>query len=82
MAASQTVRYERLEYSERTVNGLARGGLRVAGVAGGSMLRARKHKVYGVGPRSAHIAGLPYACFLPAADLAGAEAVTIAPPAR
>jgi hypothetical protein len=51
----------------------------VAGVAGGSMLRARKHKVYGVGPRSAHIAGLPYACFLPAADLAGAEAVTIAP---
>ena len=32
------------------------------------MLRVRKGKVYGVGPRSAHIAGLPYACF------AGAEA--------
>src|SRR5581483_11200568 len=65
--------------------------VRVAGVAGGSMLRVRKRKarglrgaprdVYGVGPRSAHIAGLPYACFGSAADYAGAEAVTIAPKA-
>ena len=38
--------------------------VRVLGVAGGSMLRARRNRVYGVGPRSAHIAGLPYACFL------------------
>jgi N-methylhydantoinase A/oxoprolinase/acetone carboxylase beta subunit len=53
--------------------------VRVAGVAGGSMLRVKKRKVYGVGPRSAHIAGLPYACFGTAADYAGAEAVTIAP---
>ncbi|HEY0399969.1 MAG TPA: hydantoinase/oxoprolinase family protein, partial [Acidimicrobiia bacterium] len=64
--------------------------VRVAGVAGGSMLRARKRRgpgvrgspparVYGVGPRSAHIAGLPYACFGKADDYAGAEAVTIAP---
>ena len=30
----------------------------------GSMLRSRRNRVYGVGPRSAHIAGLPYACFL------------------
>ena len=37
--------------------------VRVVGVAGGSMLRVRKGRVYGVGPRSAHIAGLPYACF-------------------
>jgi N-methylhydantoinase A len=64
--------------------------VRVAGVAGGSMLRTRRRKtrgfggardVYGVGPRSAHIAGLPYACFGSAADYAGAEAVTIAPKA-
>src|SRR5581483_2597103 len=65
--------------------------VRVAGVAGGSMLRVRKRTargfggaprgVYGVGPRSAHIAGLPYACFGSAADYAGAEAVTIAPKA-
>src|SRR5256714_5863710 len=53
--------------------------VRVAGVAGGSMLRVRKRRVYGVGPRSAHIAGLPYACFGRASDYAGAEAVTIAP---
>ena len=33
--------------------------VRVIGVAGGSMLRARRGKVWGVGPRSAHIAGLP-----------------------
>ena len=39
--------------------------VRVLGVAGGSMLRVRRDRVYGVGPRSAHIAGLPYACFLP-----------------
>jgi hypothetical protein len=65
--------------------------VRVAGVAGGSMLRVKKRKargfggvprdVYGVGPRSAHIAGLPYACFGTAADYVGAEAVTIAPKA-
>ena len=36
--------------------------VRVVGVAGGSMLRVRRGRVYGVGPRSAHIAGLPYAC--------------------
>ena len=53
--------------------------VRVAGVAGGSMLRVRRKKVYGVGPRSAHIAGLPYACFGSASDYAGAEAVLIAP---
>lgn len=37
--------------------------VRVVGVAGGSMLRVRRRRVYGVGPRSAHIAGLPYSCF-------------------
>ncbi len=46
--------------------------VRVVGVAGGSMLRVRRGRVYGVGPRSAHIAGLPYACFTDAAALAGA----------
>ncbi len=53
--------------------------VRVAGVAGGSMLRVRRRAVYGVGPRSAHIAGLPYSCFLPATDLDGATAEEIAP---
>jgi N-methylhydantoinase A/oxoprolinase/acetone carboxylase beta subunit len=53
--------------------------VRVLGVAGGSMLRVRRDRVYGVGPRSAHIAGLPYACFLPAADFNGATTELRAP---
>jgi N-methylhydantoinase A/oxoprolinase/acetone carboxylase beta subunit len=53
--------------------------VRVIGVAGGSMVRARKGRLYGVGPRSAHIAGLPYSCYLPAARLDGAVAELIAP---
>jgi hypothetical protein len=53
--------------------------VRVLGVAGGSLLRTRRSKVYGVGPRSAHIAGLPYACFLTEDDFAGATTELIAP---
>jgi FTR1 family protein len=53
--------------------------VRVLGVAGGSMLRVRHGHVYGVGPRSAHIAGLPYCCYLDVADLEGARAELIAP---
>ncbi len=53
--------------------------VRVVGVAGGSMLRARKGRLYGVGPRSAHIAGLPYSCYLEPAALDGARAEVFAP---
>ncbi|MEP7048277.1 MAG: hydantoinase/oxoprolinase family protein [Ilumatobacteraceae bacterium] len=53
--------------------------VRVVGVAGGSMLRVRKRRVHAVGPRSAHIAGLPYACFLDPQRLAGAQGIVIAP---
>lgn len=51
----------------------------VAGVAGGSLLRVRGRKLIDVGPRSAHIAGLPYASFVPEQRLIGASTVTIAP---
>jgi len=58
--------------------------VRVIGVAGGSMLRVRRRRfgrlgVHGVGPRSAHIAGLAYTCFEPAEAIAGATAVEFSP---
>jgi N-methylhydantoinase A/oxoprolinase/acetone carboxylase beta subunit len=53
--------------------------VRVIGVAGGSMLRSRRGRVYGVGPRSAHIAGLPYACFLDPDEFDGAAFELVAP---
>ncbi|HLM17541.1 MAG TPA: hydantoinase/oxoprolinase family protein, partial [Acidimicrobiia bacterium] len=53
--------------------------VRVVGVAGGSMLRARRNKLYGVGPRSAHIARLPYACYLDPAAIDGATVELLAP---
>jgi N-methylhydantoinase A len=53
--------------------------VRVVGVAGGSMLRVRKKHVHAVGPRSAHIAGLPYACFLEPHRLIGAQSIIVTP---
>ena len=59
--------------------------VRVVGVAGGSMLRVRhgrragRLRVHGVGPRSAHIAGYPYACFVPAERLEGSVLELVAP---
>ncbi len=45
--------------------------VRTVGLAGGSMVRVGGGRVADVGPRSAHIAGLPYAAFTPPEDLAG-----------
>lgn len=57
--------------------------VRVVGVAGGSLMRVQRKfgrvRVADVGPRSAHIAGLPYACFARREDFEGAEPRLIAP---
>jgi N-methylhydantoinase A/oxoprolinase/acetone carboxylase beta subunit len=51
--------------------------VRVLGIGGGSMLRLGRRRgrmrLLGVGPRSAHIAGLEYASFMAASSLEGAE---------
>ncbi|XVV38845.1 hydantoinase/oxoprolinase family protein [Streptomyces sp. CA-100214] len=53
--------------------------VRTVGVGGGSMVRVSGGRVTGTGPRSAHIAGLPYACFADPADLRDATLTTISP---
>jgi N-methylhydantoinase A len=45
----------------------------VVGAAGGSMPRIRRKKLEDVGPRSAHLAGLPYSCFATVEELADAR---------
>ena len=53
--------------------------VRILGVAGGSMISLRKNRVFHVGPRSAHIAGLKYACFADPQDLDTGKIIMIKP---
>lgn len=53
--------------------------VRTVGVGGGSMVRISGGRVIGVGPRSAHIAGLPYACFATLDELRDARLATVRP---
>jgi N-methylhydantoinase A len=53
--------------------------VRVAGVAGGSLVRWSGRKITDVGPRSAHIAGLPYSCFASPKELEGGQIITFMP---
>lgn len=53
--------------------------VRVLGVAGGSMVRAKKGEVIDVGPRSAHIAKMGYACFTDPALFDGATLFHVKP---
>ncbi len=53
--------------------------VRVAGVAGGSLVRWSGRKITDVGPRSAHIAGLPYSCFALPEELEGGQIITFSP---
>src|SRR5207244_12311033 len=45
--------------------------VRVVGVAGRSMLRARRGRLHGGGAGSAHVGRMPYACYLDPAGCAG-----------
>lgn len=47
--------------------------VRVLGIAGGSMVRASKNGIVDVGPRSAHIAGMPYAVYTPIEEIEDPE---------
>jgi N-methylhydantoinase A/oxoprolinase/acetone carboxylase beta subunit len=51
----------------------------VVGAAGGSLPLLGRRRLAEVGPRSAHLAGLPYASFADPAELGGAELELIAP---
>jgi N-methylhydantoinase A/oxoprolinase/acetone carboxylase beta subunit len=53
--------------------------VRVAGVAGGSLIRISNDKVIDVGPRSAHIAGLRYSCFVEPQELENARIISLKP---
>jgi N-methylhydantoinase A/oxoprolinase/acetone carboxylase beta subunit len=53
--------------------------VRVAGVAGGSLVRWSGRKITDVGPRSAHIAGLPYSCYASPEELEGGQIITFSP---
>lgn len=49
------------------------------GVAGGSMIRANNGKIIKVGPRSCHIANLPYVVFTDEKEFENPEVIQIAP---
>jgi N-methylhydantoinase A/oxoprolinase/acetone carboxylase beta subunit len=61
-----TVKHARVGGHDTYVNSL---DVRVIGIAGGSMVRVKGNELADVGPRSAHIAGLPYAAFAKPEDI-------------
>ncbi|MBV8394060.1 MAG: hydantoinase/oxoprolinase family protein, partial [Alphaproteobacteria bacterium] len=71
-----TVKYARVGGHETYVSSL---DVRVIGIAGGSLVRVKDGKLVDVGPRSAHIAGLPYAAFADPAVFTGATVEYVKP---
>lgn len=53
--------------------------VRTVGIAGGSLVRLQRDRLIEAGPRSAHIAGLPYVVFTDPEELAGLKLITIQP---
>jgi N-methylhydantoinase A len=75
-AGRPVVTYANVGGHDTYVNSL---DVRVLGVAGGSLIRISDNSVREVGPRSAHIAGLRYACFAPAEIFENARVVFFEP---
>ena len=71
-----TVAYAHVGGHETYVNSL---DVRVLGIAGGSLIRVRDGDLVDVGPRSAHIAGLPYAAFAEPEDISSPRVVSFRP---
>ncbi|MEM3065280.1 MAG: hydantoinase/oxoprolinase family protein [Candidatus Nitrosotenuis sp.] len=53
--------------------------VRILGVAGGSMIKIKDKRIWKVGPRSAHIAGMRYACFADAETLKKGKIIMVKP---
>jgi N-methylhydantoinase A/oxoprolinase/acetone carboxylase beta subunit len=53
--------------------------VRILGVAGGSMIKIKNNRIWKVGPRSAHISGMRYACFADAEMLKKGKIVMVRP---
>jgi N-methylhydantoinase A len=53
--------------------------VRILGCAGGSMVRVNDKCVVDVGPRSAHIAGCEYACFMPEEEIVNPQIEMVSP---
>jgi len=70
------VKYVKLGDHETFVNSL---DVRVIGIAGGSMVRINGKEIVDVGPRSAHIAGLPYAAFSSSEEIVDPKVELIQP---
>lgn len=71
-----TVKHAQVGGHDTYVNSL---DVRVIGIAGGSMVRVRGNDIADVGPRSAHIAGLPYAAFARSEDMVEPHLETFRP---
>lgn len=54
--------------------------IHTVGIGGGSMVRFRNNTIIDVGPRSSHIAGLPYACFTDSEKLQNCHVVSVGTP--